>query len=368
MLQNCLALIFCGTAVFLIVAVQSELCKKTRPETYLTTDKISYSYVTYENGIIRSHIKIKTITKMAYRAREILDPCDSTWKADFLLRIRIRKRACNKQCINGQCDLSGNCVCYSGYAEQNGTCVPVCDRCSYGTCIAPGTCRCDLGYEVNAKGECTPKSNTSDCFPGYTAVNNTCEPYCSNGCPDGFCAAPETCFCLDGFREDKDENGTNVCSPICSTLCGPGLCVAPEVCKCFEGYKADYVDNFSVQCMPVCKDCEGICIAPYKCVAKEPPNFSEPNNKTSAGTTRTTTESTSTTHLSSIASVYPILERNKTIEPFAENYNKSKTIHEEFLRKSQNQQDGVSVLISIIIGRNNCGKYNISVSDGQGKN
>ncbi|XP_050558950.1 extracellular matrix organizing protein FRAS1-like isoform X2 [Spodoptera frugiperda] len=358
MLRNCLVLTFCVTAAFLIAEVQSEKCWKIRPETYLMIDKLSYSYVTYDpfTKIMRSQLRTKTITKIGQRTRRILVPCNGTQQPDESLlesKRRHQRFRCRPKCINGDCDVDGNCLCYNGYAEQNGTCVPVCDHCSNITCSTPNNCQCALGYKM-VNGSCIPESNATGCSNGYIVVNNNCEPICSSGCPNGYCVGPERCFCLDGFRDAKDENGTDICTPICQRPCD-GYCISPDTClnDCPEGYKADYSDVNNKKCLPVSEDWKGTC--PNKCKVEEPHDVSE-----------TSTESTTGPY--STASELPILERNNTVEPFVDNYNKSETIHEEILRKSKNQQDGVSILISIIIGRNNCGKYNISVSDGQDEN
>ncbi|EDW64331.1 uncharacterized protein Dvir_GJ23099 [Drosophila virilis] len=60
-----------------------------------------------------------------------------------------------------------------------------------------------------------------------------CVPRCSNKCLNGQCIAPETCSCDAGYQLDKSSGR---CAPICSTGCPNGFCESPGKCSCSRGY------------------------------------------------------------------------------------------------------------------------------------
>ncbi|XP_020294958.1 uncharacterized protein LOC109860355 isoform X2 [Pseudomyrmex gracilis] len=72
--------------------------------------------------------------------------------------------------------------------EMNATCIPICEKCLAGTCVAPNTCQCDPGYyDDNCSLECPPGfwgiqcMEVCDCDERYDCdrVNGTC--HCSPG-------------------------------------------------------------------------------------------------------------------------------------------------------------------------------------------
>ena len=96
----------------------------------------------------------------------------------------------------------------SRWNDTGGTCIDYVVRGCYnnGTCIAPNTCQCALGYTGN------------DCSV----------PLCAEGCQHGGnCTAPNTCTCEKGWA------GHDCSVALCAQECNNGgRCVAPDVCQC----------------------------------------------------------------------------------------------------------------------------------------
>lgn len=75
-----------------------------------------------------------------------------------------------------------------------------------------------------------------ECCDGYTpnVWTNLCEAHCDLDCgPKGFCAAPQTCSCIQDYEWDADGRK---CNPACREGCSNGNCVEPDVCECLAGY------------------------------------------------------------------------------------------------------------------------------------
>ncbi|XP_014475334.1 PREDICTED: fibrillin-1-like [Dinoponera quadriceps] len=170
---------------------------------------------------------------------------------------------CVPNCINGECDDSGNCHCHKGYVlseSEKNYCEPVCkSSCKNGNCAYPGECICTHGYHLSG----SPGSKNQECIPNC------------HDCDNGTCKMPYQCECFEGYKK-KWHGG---CKPVC-TMCSNGICVAPEVCECNEGFVLEQ-SNVGIQrsrsipegrsrnisrCIPSCKNCDnGECVAPNQC-------------------------------------------------------------------------------------------------------
>ncbi|KAH8287806.1 hypothetical protein KR018_000348 [Drosophila ironensis] len=197
---------------------------------------------------------------------------------------------CSMGCPDhSRCLSPERCVCDPGYLMKNGHCEPICSpECSdRAQCVAPGVCECYAGYERLDNGtegadgteqQCMPKCSQGCpdgfCFApevcvcniGYLmGLGNTCEPQCSLYCEHGRCTQPETCTCDPGFR--FQEGSQHICEAICEAGCSNGDCVAPEVCICHGGYQPEDSNSTNAKCLPVCQEkcVNGTCSAPDQC-------------------------------------------------------------------------------------------------------
>lgn len=119
-------------------------------------------------------------------------------------------------CDNGNCHRD-TCVCNEGFAldKTHKFCIPHCNPpCGNGYCSAPNTCTCNDGYEAIS--------------------NAACRPVCPQGCELGECVAPGQCACRAGFKLHERK-----CVPHCERGCVNGDCVAPNTCTCAQGYTMD---------------------------------------------------------------------------------------------------------------------------------
>jgi hypothetical protein len=85
-----------------------------------------------------------------------------------------------------------------------------------GTCIAPNTCECSIGWS------------------GFDCTTPICTQTCQH---NGNCTAPDTCTCQQGWE------GFDCSIPLCSQECNNGgTCIAPDTCECsqFESEFRDY--------------------------------------------------------------------------------------------------------------------------------
>lgn len=159
---------------------------------------------------------------------------------------------CDSPCNNGYCSSPNNCTCRDGFIQtKNESCeLPCPNECLNGICEM-GQCKCHAGYELH---------NDSD---------YDCQPQCDPACTDGYCHAPNTCQCFDGFEL---QNGT--CIANCSTECENGKCLSHEKCDCNDGYHLQF--NKPHVCIPICGGNDtfddeddgcvnGTCIAPNRC-------------------------------------------------------------------------------------------------------
>ncbi|XP_017483473.1 PREDICTED: von Willebrand factor D and EGF domain-containing protein-like [Rhagoletis zephyria] len=190
---------------------------------------------------------------------------------------------CDENCAYGVCDYKPKrCICNKGYHPENNKCQPDCVKgCpANATCVVgSNNCRCNVGYEEDASGQCVPicsekcnensfcaAPNTCHCMPGYEQTTNGCQPICSEGCEaHAHCTAPNVCTCDAGY--EAITNTSEKCQPICDVArCGNATtCLQPGVCECVAGYTRR---NDSIDCLPVCPGgCgpHGICVAPAHC-------------------------------------------------------------------------------------------------------
>ncbi|XP_029160414.1 fibrillin-2-like [Nylanderia fulva] len=191
---------------------------------------------------------------------------------------------CKNLCIHGKCIAPDTCACDTGYEldpENIFICKPKCEHgCLYGTCVRPNQCICDRGYSLEnpSKPKCEPicsvpcvmgtcvAPESCSCFEGYGLFENStynCQPVCEKACFNGNCTAPGVCTCNKGFRLSGDESMKHVCEPYCEISCEPfGTCTAPNVCTCFEGYRLankTQVKKIDMQNFADNSVCEPIC-------------------------------------------------------------------------------------------------------------
>ncbi|XP_075150074.1 uncharacterized protein LOC142224172 [Haematobia irritans] len=174
-------------------------------------------------------------------------------------------------------------VCCPGYGllrwRGERKCVPVCDKCRNGLCVAPNVCKCYDEYIRNDSDDCVfvcplgclngrcYLDGSCECNPGYKLdeTRKFCRPICSKGCgrdPLHNCTAPEVCSCIRGFQ--LTDGG---CRPVCEPECGPGgECQAfgtKPKCVCYQGYhEQDGVCQSD--CYQSCAN--GICYNPNRCI------------------------------------------------------------------------------------------------------
>ncbi|XP_011700531.1 PREDICTED: fibrillin-1-like [Wasmannia auropunctata] len=146
---------------------------------------------------------------------------------------------CDVECGNGTCTAPDHCVCFDGYRNaKTGGCEPVCSTCGNGTCVAPEVCECDDGFVLADLGFEAQDSRASDVLENRTGNGSRCVPYCEK-CDNGECLAPGVCQCYTGFVME----GT--CVHACQGGCGThGECVSERrTCKCDYGWTGLHCDQ-----------------------------------------------------------------------------------------------------------------------------
>ncbi|XP_026828365.1 fibrillin-2 [Ooceraea biroi] len=147
---------------------------------------------------------------------------------------------CNVECGNGTCTAPEACTCFDGYQNaETGKCVPVCRMCGNGTCVAPGVCVCDSGFflmdPVNTE---VPDSHIA-LDEDRSGNGSRCMPRCES-CDNGECVAPDECRCDAGYVKIE---GT--CVHACHNGCGThGECVQERrSCECHYGWTGSHCDQ-----------------------------------------------------------------------------------------------------------------------------
>lgn len=213
-------------------------------------------------------------------------------------------------CKNGDCVSPEVCECHEGFSKgQDGSCEPVCNpECINGQCVAPNTCECHESYEKHLSNhECLERhvikdrqscllschngtcsdNGTCICDSGFEMFNGKCLSLCNQTCGVGGKCLENQCVCFDGYK--LNENSTS-CVPVCAFEddhdCINGFCVAPQTCQCFEGYHLLPTKNCTcvLMCDPPCIN--GICtedgcvchnnfynISGHECAKHCPPGF-----------------------------------------------------------------------------------------------
>lgn len=141
---------------------------------------------------------------------------------------------CNVNCGNGTCAAPNLCTCFDGYQNaETGRCEPVCSMCNNGTCVAPDICECDDGFVLeDAKIDIEVSDIEISEFKDRQSNGSKCIPYCES-CDNGECVAPGECRCHAGFVEIE---GT--CMHACRDGCGThGKCIDERrFCECDYGW------------------------------------------------------------------------------------------------------------------------------------
>jgi len=190
-----------------------------------------------------------------------------------LTDLEIDNHPCKPEVIKAQhyyaCTKNGTVVCRNGYKNPENLCrTPVCEPgCgSHGTCIAPNTCACQIGWDGNNCDVCLPapgcvhgnctvafECNCDTGFQGGLCDRPVCSPKCG---PHGSCTDVNTCTCHPGWT-----------GPTCETCvkrqgCQNGVCQQGNDCVCNPTWAGSLCDQ------PVCNGCSkehGQCVEPGLC-------------------------------------------------------------------------------------------------------
>ncbi|EFC50530.1 predicted protein [Naegleria gruberi] len=204
---------------------------------------------------------------------------------------------CSTPCgINKQCSAPEECSCKIGFDDVKEVCVESCqvgysraeddDKC-YADCKVCGAhsscyhseCVCDLGYQVDARGDCSSvvhDNSTGNTTAGNSSTSGGCDPICN----------PTTSSCLDGACICKDnlEMIGGECVHVCSLDCGiHGICqntTGSATCNCtdfFEGMACSTCKSgFSLindRC--VCDDSSGRALVGENCICNSVASFKQ---------------------------------------------------------------------------------------------
>ncbi|EFN73275.1 Tenascin-X [Camponotus floridanus] len=146
---------------------------------------------------------------------------------------------CSVDCGNGTCTAPDRCTCFDGYRNaETGWCEPFCSTCNNGTCVAPEVCECDDGFIFEDSG-IRSEGNLSSFSEDELGNASRCVPRCEN-CDNGDCVAPNECQCHVGFVKIKD-----ICEHACQGGCGShGECIDERrVCECNYGWTGPHCDE-----------------------------------------------------------------------------------------------------------------------------
>lgn len=140
-----------------------------------------------------------------------------------------------------------------GDAETDANCLPFCEKCVTGACVAPNECRCDPGYQgddcargcplgtwglqcanecdCGENGACDPANGTCQCSPGLQGPR--CEEYCAIGQWGPGCANECTC-----------QNRDNDCDAV------TGSCADDDDISSVEQTSPAYLQSSTIDRLP----------------------------------------------------------------------------------------------------------------------
>ena len=171
------------------------------------------------------------------------------------------------------CSREGKIQCLDGWIGdlcQVPVCGAECDP-QHGYCLAPGDCKCNLGYTGPGCRDCVPlpgclhgscsKGFQCQCEPGWSGMFCN-QPECEESCElsNGVCVAPGECECSEGYRGED----CSVCSP--RPGCHHGDCEAPLDCNCHPGWSGPLCDI--PVCAEHCSTQHGTCQEPGECLCQ----------------------------------------------------------------------------------------------------
>lgn len=190
-----------------------------------------------------------------------------------LTALEIDNHPCKPEVIKAQhtyaCTTNGTVVCRSGYEDPETLCkTPICqpDCGSHGTCVAPNTCACKIGWEGNHCDRCLPlpgcvhgtcteafECNCDSGYEGGLCKRPVCDPKCGT---HGTCTDVDTCTCHPGWTGSTCETCVK------RKGCKHGVCNQGNDCVCDPKWTGSLCDR------PVCPGCSkehGQCIEPGLC-------------------------------------------------------------------------------------------------------
>ncbi|KAM0736175.1 Epidermal growth factor-like protein [Formica fusca] len=157
---------------------------------------------------------------------------------------------CTVDCGNGTCTAPDLCTCFDGYRNtETGRCEPFCSTCNNGTCVAPEVCECDDGFVLEDSG-IGPEVKESRLISEDRLENaSRCVPHCES-CDNGDCVAPDECQCHVGFVKIK-----GICVHACQDGCGAhGECIDERrICECNYGWTGPHCDQPTL-CISILND------------------------------------------------------------------------------------------------------------------
>ncbi|TGZ45720.1 Multiple epidermal growth factor-like domains protein 10 [Temnothorax longispinosus] len=161
--------------------------------------------------------------------------CPKTW-TELRQRYRVKKEEKSRtleECCEGYKKTA------LGGAETDASCLPFCEKCVAGACVAPNRCQCDPGYygddcaracpsgfwgsqcmqvcNCGESGACDPANGTCQCSPGLQG--SRCEERCAIGqwglgCANECTCQNHVCDAVTGSCTDDDASSVEQTSPV----------------------------------------------------------------------------------------------------------------------------------------------------------
>ncbi|XP_012539680.1 uncharacterized protein LOC105838568 isoform X2 [Monomorium pharaonis] len=209
---------------------------------------VAFKTVSIANSLTGDHVcsRIENYTVTSYETYtepvvinsftwclQIPPRCPKSW-TELRQRYRVKTEEKSKtleECCEGYRMTHGD-------AETDASCLPFCEKCVAGVCVAPNECQCDPGYhgddcayecplgtwgvqctkvcDCGESGTCDPANGTCQCSPGLRG--SRCEERCAIGQWGLSCANECTCqnrnndcdavtgSCIDGGDDDGDDD------------------------------------------------------------------------------------------------------------------------------------------------------------------